>query len=425
MLRAEEANAYTWRVGLGRVALSPINLGDMSSGNSEHAMALWRPILKTFPGILPEPVIPSTQPVGPGIANPLVAPVNGFADEGIDDDASMQIADFLGNVKGAGQISFWYVAVVLMGLMVIVGPVDWLVLKKLNRQPWTWVTTSGWVLLVTTGAIFAGHLVKGGQLVYRTLRTVDQVDDHAIASTDYLAIYSPRTRVYTVGADPDAWWQPGGVSEYGGSGMKVDVDFHQTDRGNVPESMLVNIWSLRFLRGDNVASGPPLLAADLHYEPVAGRVTGTVTNLTDTPLKNIRIRGPKGIGNCMLEWVPSLAQTAPSGPPIVTEIPANATVHVETVLSPEPNNNNFEQSPIYHRYRYYREPQAVDEANIWPTAAGLNAARGLKMQERMQKESYAMIYAESVKPPSAAPLSGQKAEVEENWRFIRALVPWR
>src|SRR3712207_8616828 len=48
-------------------------------------------------------------------------------------------------------------------------------LKKLGRQPWTWVTTGGWVALINLGAIYAGHVFKSGELHYRTVELVDQI----------------------------------------------------------------------------------------------------------------------------------------------------------------------------------------------------------------------------------------------------------
>src|SRR4029453_16674355 len=98
--------------------------------------------------------------------------------------ALRQVGDLLGNVPGAGRFGFGYVAGILIAMMVIVGPVDWLLLKKLGRQPWTWATTTGWIALVTLSAVYAGHLFKSGDLHFRTFQLVDQADGLALARTD-------------------------------------------------------------------------------------------------------------------------------------------------------------------------------------------------------------------------------------------------
>jgi hypothetical protein len=119
-----------------------------------------------------------------------------------------QVGDLLGDVPGPGRFGFGYVAGVMIGMMVIVGPVDWFVLKRLGRQPWTWVTTGGWIALVTLSAVYAGHLVKSGELHFRTFQLIDQVDGSAVARADVAALYSPRTTEYDVATPAESWWEP-------------------------------------------------------------------------------------------------------------------------------------------------------------------------------------------------------------------------
>src|SRR3712207_9534847 len=70
-------------------------------------------------------------------------------------------------------------------------------LKKLGRQPWTWVTTAGWIGLVTVGAVFAGHLIKSGELHYRTVQLVDQVGGETVGEVSLACVYSPRSEEHT------------------------------------------------------------------------------------------------------------------------------------------------------------------------------------------------------------------------------------
>src|SRR5262249_18706100 len=110
--------------------------------------------------------------------------------------AANRVMDMLGNVPGLGSFDFFYIALVMCGMMVIVGPIDWIVLKKLGRQPWTWTTTAGWIALITLGAMYIGSMFKSGDLHFRTLRLIDQADGMCIADTDAIGIYSPRTGEY-------------------------------------------------------------------------------------------------------------------------------------------------------------------------------------------------------------------------------------
>jgi hypothetical protein len=240
------------------------------------------------------------------------------------EQAVTALQDHLGSVPGAGRFGFSYVAWVVLGMMVLVGPVDWFVLKRLGRQPWTWVTTTGWIGAVTVAALYAGHVFKSGDLHYRTVAVVDQADNRVVARTTLAGLYSPKTTIYHFDAPPtqaDAqgnpvptnrppagWWDPASGTVYGGGGLKVDVPFHQTTEGNLPEPMTVNVWNLRFLRGENLTAGDPMVRASLRFVPASpganrpaaeaatlGRVEGTITNLSDRTLADVRVRVGDGL----------------------------------------------------------------------------------------------------------------------------------
>ncbi|HET6248628.1 MAG TPA: hypothetical protein VFE47_13080 [Tepidisphaeraceae bacterium] len=422
LLNSGQTSAYAIRLGLGRIILSPVNVAGFIVDDTEHCKNLWRPLMK---GIIAFPGDPVSAVDGDDQGDPAAMRRtstaafnvynNGFnADETREKRAAMQAADYLGNVPGAGQIGFSYIAFVLLGLMLVVGPVDWFVLKKLGRQPWTWITTSGWVALVTTGAIFAGYLFKSGDLHYKTLRTIDQAGDYCVASTDYVALYSSRTRMYEINTDGDGWWQPAGLSEYGRTPLKLDMDFHQTRSGNTPEEMLVNVWSLRFLRGDHVEIQPPILSARLKILPPASgmgnaSVVGTIANFSDRPLKNVRVETSRGLAEL------TLTESA-AGAALLKEIAPHAAATATGVLLPQ--QPDVEQ---LNRYSYYSQPPLVKKDDLWKTAAMLNVRRGRQMADQVASGKFAIIYAETDNPTPAATLANQHA-VEEHWQFIRALV---
>jgi hypothetical protein len=431
MLNAGQASAYRSRLGLGTVVLSPANVAEMQIDTTEHSKDLWRPLIKGLIAIPGEPVDVAADTDANAVQQKNAVVQNTYDGSSVDDarekSASLQLANFLGNVPGAGQIGFSYIAIVLLGLMLVVGPVDWFVLKKLGRQPWTWVTTGGWIALVTVGAIFAGYLFKSGDLQYRTVRTIDQAGDAAVASTDYVALYSSRTRTYDVKTEPDGWWQPSGLSEYGSSGMKLDMDFHQTSEGNSPEAMIVNVWSLRFLRGDHIGMGPAVLSADLRL--VAGaqpdswnkpvRVVGTIKNLSAYPLKNVRIVTRRG-NTKILSGSSATTSPATIAPASTGLFPSQSAVSVDAVVSADAKTTITAEDPAY-RYRYEQATRTPEESELWKVAADLNVRRGKEMAAKVDTGKFAIIYAEAEGPPPAAELVGQQA-IEQHRQFIRALV---
>jgi hypothetical protein len=411
-----KALAYGRPLGLGRIVIAPINISGLQFESSEKGKHFWDPMLRGMHLTL------TAEQVGAETSQPNYSPYQLTSEDQKETDASMRIADKLGDVPGAGSFGFFYVAVALALMMIVVGPVDWFVLKRLGRQPWTWITTTGWIALVTFGAISVGYLLKSGDLHYRTLRYVYQVGDVSVASNSMIGMYSPRTRDYTFAADPDSWWQPAAAPDFGRSDMAIDLDFHQTYQGNVPEPQRINVWSLRFLREDNVAPGPPAISASLE-EDSAGHLVGTIKNLTDRPLQDIRVRTSAGIGTCKLFSVspataPAIKASAGDAAGIAA-IPPFSSARIEVALTPEHPQTQTAQTPYYY---YQRDTSAPPDSEMWQVAGSLDVRRTGQMEKMMQEGKWACVYAEMIDPPPAVNLNDHPEALQHHWQFIEALV---
>jgi hypothetical protein len=342
----------------------------------------------------------------------------------------MSVADRLGDVPGAGEFGFSYVVVVMIGMMVVVGPVDWFVLKKLGRQPWTWVTTSGWILLITLSATSLGYVLKSGDLHFRTMRLIDQIGDSTAATTDWVGIYSPMTREYSLATEPDGWWQPAGVEGNGRTNsMATSTYFHQTYEGNVPEPMRINVWSLRFLSGEQVGTSPPAIVCALTRDR-DDHIVGSIKNLTDHPLKNLRVRvgGKIAVLSLREEAPATFPATAPIGASTaghsITAIPPLTSARVEATLAAEKPVEGFEsEDTVYPRYRGYTPPMV--HADLWQAVDKLDARRAKRINELIAEGSgYVSVWAEAEDPAPAVRLNN-RSPIQQHWQFIRALVELR
>ena len=270
-----EGDAYSRQYGFGRIVVVPIDLSQLQL-NPSGAARVWDPSLRGT-GLRPDEAGKPT----PGVVN---------TSFGADVDAQRQqvamrvLQDHLGNVPGLGQFGFSYVALVLIGMMVIVGPVDWFVLKMLGRQP-----------------VDVGHdhrLDRPGD-VRRPLRGLRAQERRPALPDDPPG--GPGRRPDRRGGGrrvhlfpEDRRIPPGRARRHGrrpaaprprpvarprarlvAAGQRGllfarrhhhDVDFHQTDSGNAPEAMLINVWNMRFLRGETVAPGPAVLDVKLEMK---------------------------------------------------------------------------------------------------------------------------------------------------------------
>lgn len=285
-----EVKAFKRTLGLGAIVLVPFDCSTLLISDQKKATEFWKPIL--------EGAVDLTK----RDEDSRMGNYSGYNDPGQQrrSEAARVLMNRLGDVPGAGSFGFSWVALVMVCLMLVVGPIDWIVLKRLGRQPWTWITTSGWIALVTTGAIYLGHILKSGELHYHTARLIDQAGDSTVAVIDTVGIYSPRTTQYELSTNPEGWWEPLSADTYFyRTGLRTDIDFHQDYRGNTPQPMSINVWNLRFLTSDTIGSGPPVLEANLRLErreAGQGFLVGTIKNLSAAPLSEIVMRC--SIGYC-------------------------------------------------------------------------------------------------------------------------------
>ncbi len=393
--------AYAWRrqLGFGAVVVLPLDPSSFIFDNPKASHAFWRPLVDG-----------AVELADPDAENRLSLYNNPWNDpsQQIRTQAANAAMDMLGDVPGAGRFGFSYVAMVMIGLMCVVGPIDWFVLKRLGRQPWTWVTTSGWIALVTLGAVYIGHAFKSGDLHFRTLRLIDQADGSIAASVDALSIYSPRTRSYELSVEPEGWWEPLAINScyYARGGMKSDIRFHQDYRGNRPEQLSINVWNLRFLTAQTIAAAPPIIEASLHYETRQQKnfMVGKITNRGGSALSQPVIRVANGI--CRIG-----ATIAPG-----------ATLNVNQPFTDNDSAYRTDVSERWREYGYASYPRSAVDRGKAEMLWGLSFDRSRRIDQALrQNPDMACIYAAADAPPAAAQLKAGQA-IERHWQFVRALI---
>ena len=416
LLGTDRVTAYQGRVGLGRVLVSPVDLASLQMNDPQKTWALWRVVLKGMIRRLPDDAVATPEQT--------YDPAAGQT-EAREATALRQVGDMLGNVPGAGQFGFGYVAGILIAMMVIVGPVDWLLLKKLGRQPWTWATTTGWIALVTLCAVYAGHVFKSGELHFRTFQLVDQADGLVVARTNLSALYSPRTTEYQLQTRPDEWWQPASPGDefYGYRRSGQEITFAQTYRGSTPDPMVVNVWNLRFLAGESTTAAPPLVEAKLQVErrDVAGKprkyLVGTVTNVGHEALTNVAIWTQAGRVR--------LFTSGDTQPATLLRIAPGQTVNVDAAIDPtSPVTASGLTDAQRARYGAYPGSQTpIDRGRLWDQGGDLSMRRTDRIEQWVtERADLACVYAECEAPSPVVEL-GEAQPIEAHWKVLRALVP--
>jgi len=84
------------------------------------------------------------------------------------------------------------ILLLLLAYIVLAGPVNWLVLKKVDRREWAWLTIPVLALLFTSGTFAVGRIGRGGQEVLYYLNMVDVHSEDLAEVRSYSGVFVPR-----------------------------------------------------------------------------------------------------------------------------------------------------------------------------------------------------------------------------------------
>jgi hypothetical protein len=201
-------------------------------------------------------------------------------------------------------ISFGWVALFILFYLVLIGPLDYFVLRKVfKRLEWTWVTLPVLVLLVSAGAYATAYWLKGDEQRINKidLIEIDLHDPPQVYGTSWFTVFSPRVRTYTVGVEPAA---PGWCASWGEEAPAAAVVVATMDGpepslgGNTPslfrrpydyaadaaglERLPVPVWATRTFtaswRAPQPAGGPPVAARLRASRGEGDALAGTISN---------------------------------------------------------------------------------------------------------------------------------------------------
>lgn len=184
----------------------------------------------------------------------------------------------------------WLIGLFLLLYIIIIGPVNFIVLRRIRRTELAWVTVPVLVLVFSVGAYLLAFQSKGGELVAIRANVVSTYPGVEQASfAQHFGLFSPirRTYKFSLGADSVVTE----MNSYGyyqaGSDMPAPVvGGNPTTINNVN----INTWSLKGF----VAEHSSKAESPVETKLVLGdnMILGTLRNLTTVPLQDVAlIRG--------------------------------------------------------------------------------------------------------------------------------------
>lgn len=171
----------------------------------------------------------------------------------------------------------------------VVGPLNYLILRRLDRREWAWVTMPVLVIGFAAAAYGYGAYLRGTDVVVNEVAVIRGAPDATEGTAQvYFGIFSPTRGNYLVEVPDGALLGPTISGEsFGGAGNgALDIVQSDGDGPSAVRELAVGFSSLRYVRAETPTT-VPRMRATLTLE--GGRITGTFENASDEPLENVAI----------------------------------------------------------------------------------------------------------------------------------------
>jgi hypothetical protein len=177
-------------------------------------------------------------------------------------------------------------AAYLLLYIFIVGPLNYIILKRKNRRELAWVTIPVTVLIFSVGAYLVGFQLKGNDTIINQMSVaVGEVGSENMRVDTLMGLYSPRRRSYDVVMPIESMARPLSESFGGGS-----VDTITRSSGVILPDVRVDVSDVETFMAESVPSALPLVGnASLSVNDGNIELAATVRNDSDQELENVTL----------------------------------------------------------------------------------------------------------------------------------------
>jgi hypothetical protein len=170
----------------------------------------------------------------------------------------------------------------LGGYILLIGPINYFVLRRLDKREWAWVTMPALIVAFAVGAYGIGSLLRGSEIIVNEAAIVRGAPGATEGlAQSYLGVFSPTRGSYQVRVPGGALLSSPVSGDFFGDGTAASLDVLQGDPSRVRD-LGVGFGSLRMIRAESAVS-VPLVQTALRLD--GGHLKGSVTNASDQTLQ--------------------------------------------------------------------------------------------------------------------------------------------
>lgn len=190
-----------------------------------------------------------------------------------------------------------WLLILLLVYLVVIGPVDRIWLKKINRPMLTWITFPCYVLFFSGLIYVIGYKLRAGESEYSELHVVDVLangERAELRGRTYASIYSPANAKYPLHSEMKfATLRGEYLASRGGETSEKGTLVHTGD--NFEADVFVPVWTSQLYLSDWWNSGALPLTASVR--PITGGWSLSVENLSGKIIGDARL----AVGNYLYQ----------------------------------------------------------------------------------------------------------------------------
>ncbi|HEX7172923.1 MAG TPA: hypothetical protein VF365_09985 [Candidatus Limnocylindria bacterium] len=176
---------------------------------------------------------------------------------------------------------------VIVGYILLIGPVSYVVLRRLDRRELAWVTAPILVLAFSAASYGIGLSLKGTQSIVNQIAIVRSTTAGTAATVEtYAGVFSPTRATFDLVVETDALVGRlrGPAVREGATAATSGLAAEQGDPARLRQ-LAVTAGGYEHVRADGVVEHEPMMTVSWSFED--GAIVGTVTNIGEVALDDV------------------------------------------------------------------------------------------------------------------------------------------
>jgi hypothetical protein len=212
----------------------------------------------------------------------------------IDDEVANAMNQALANLPSLAVPSAALLLAVIVGYILLIGPLSYLVLRRLDRRELAWIVAPVLVLVFSGVSYGIGASMKGSQIIVNEIAVVRSSTDGTAASVStYAGVFSPTRASYDLTVRGDALLSALAANNFEPrvGGEAVNYATEQGDPAHL-RGLAVSVFGLQAIRAEAVIPYTPSLR--VAWSVIGGNLEGRVSNEGSEPMEDVAVVGQMG-----------------------------------------------------------------------------------------------------------------------------------